>query len=464
MLEEVPKDFVSRANYYQNENDAQGAITGVYAALDRDYFDITYYLLEVLHADYLNGRGSQASVSIVDQVLDAGNIGRVTTSWATLYTCINRANSVLANVPGIENIDPDVKDRILAEARFLRAMAYFNLVRNWGPVPLRLTESTDLSALASPRASVAEVYDQIIEDALIAEADLPETVDHTGRASRWAAKMLLAQVYLTLEQWDESARLSDEVITSGHYSLVEVSESNDFYNIFAVETSSEDIMSMHHSDNRTSALPTYLHRGNTDPYNKQGTGFWAWIPNTDSFIGDSWDDNDLRKSFNLYTYTIKQNGDTVPLPSSSPILFKKFISNPNGRHLYSVPIFRLTEAYLMYAEASAMDEGSPSALALERLNTIRRRAYGHDPYAVSPDDYPSGMNLDAFRDTVIQERAYEFLLERRRWWDLNRTGTVKEAMAAVGKTFIDERYLWPIPDNEINSNPALTPADQNPGY
>jgi hypothetical protein len=64
----------------------------------------------------------------------------------------------------------------------------------------------------------------------------------------------------------------------------------------------------------------------------------------------------------------------------------------------------------------------------------------------------------------MQERAYEFLLERRRWFDLKRTGKAKEAFAAIGKNLIDARMLWPIPENEINNNPAINPEDQNPGY
>ncbi len=111
-----------------------------------------------------------------------------------------------------------------------------------------------------------------------------------------------------------------------------------------------------------------------------------------------------------------------------------------------------------------MADGAPSDLALERLNKIKRRAYGYDPDVVSPVDYASGLGKDAFRDIVLKERGYEFVLEGRRWWDLKRTGRVKEAMLAAGRQFIDARLLWPIPSEEINNNPALTQADQNPGY
>src|SRR5690606_37402409 len=122
------------------------------------------------------------------------------------------------------------------------------------------------------------------------------------------------------------------------------------------------------------------------------------------------------------------------------------------------------EAFLFYAEAACRAEGGPSALALERLNTIKRRAYGYALDTPSPVDYPAGMGEEAFVYAVLQERAYEFLIERRRWWDLKRTGKAKEAFAAIGKTLIDERLLWPIPEDEINNNPAIGQEDQNLGY
>ena len=465
MLEEVPKSFISRANFYKNESDAQAAIRGAYSSFDVDYYGTTYYLFVVLHSDYANGRGSQAPISIFDKVLDQTNIDRAAVNWSTLYAAINQANSVLGNVPNITKIGDDVKSQILAEAHFLRAMAYFNLVRGWGAVPIKTTESADISSIAGVREPESKVYELIIEDALAAEKDLPESVgDQTGRASKYAAKMLLAQVYLTLEKWSDAATKANDVITGGHYSLVPVNKPDDFYNIFATVTNSEDIMSVHHSETRESQIPTYMHRPNTPPYNNSSNGYFAWLPNMSSFIGNSWNGKDLRKSFNLYKKYLGPDGDSISLPPASPILFKKFIKSPDGFGVYSVPIYRYSEAFLIYAEASCMADGTPSSLALERLNMIKRRAYGYDPTAASPVDYPAGMSKDAFRDAVLNERGYEFLLEGRRWWDLKRTGRVKETMQAAGKNFIDYRLLWPIPSNEINNNPSLTQADQNPGY
>lgn len=464
-LEEVPKNFISKANFYETEADAQAAIRGAYSSFGTDYYGITYYLFITLHADYATGRGSQAPISLFDRNLDQTNIDRSSANWALLYQQINQANSVLANVPQITKMGDDVKKRILAEAHFLRSMAYFNLVRGWGAVPIKTNESADVSAIAGLREPVAKVYELVVADALAAEKDLPETVgDQTGRASKYAAKMLLAQIYLTQEKWTEAAAKANDVIAAARFSLVPVKKQEDFYKIFATVTNSEDIMSLHHSDTRQSAIPTYEHRPSTPPYNYSSGGNFAWLPNMASFIGASWNDRDLRKSFNLYTKYVNAAGDSISLPAASPILFKKFITSPQGFGNYSVPIYRYTEAFLIYAEASDMATGAPSALALERLNMIKRRAYGYEPAVASPIDYPAGMSKDAFRDAVLNERGYEFILEGRRWWDLKRTGRVKTAMLAAGRTFSDARLLWPIPIEELNNNPALTQADQNPGY
>ena len=344
-------------------------------------------------------------------------------------------------------------------------MIYFELVRGWGPVPLRIEESIGLNGKDIPRSTEREVYDLIIQDALKAEQDLPESVGSmTGRPSKWAAKMLLAQVYLTLEDWSKAAEKANDVINSGMFSLVLVNKPDDFYNIFHAETHSEDIMSVHHSELKQSGLPTYLHHANSYPFNYNSDGYYAWIPITkgNSIIGDSWDNNDLRKKFNLYSKYLDQAGDSVSLPSTGPVLFKKFITDNKGMSTFSVPIYRYTEAFLIYAEAACMAEGVPSSTALERLNMIKRRGYGYPPEVASPVDYPSGMSKEEFRDTVLKERGYEFLIERRRWWDLKRTGKAKEALEAVWGNFNDSRLLFPIPDNEMISNSLI--GNNNPGY
>lgn len=465
-LTETPRNIVTKNNYYRTEADAQAAITGAYSAIGSDYFGITYYLMEELHADYLTGRGTQAPISSVDMLLNQMSIDRCGQCWESFYKCINRSNAVLDNVTPMD-ISDALKRRILAEARFLRAMSYFNLVRAWGDVPLRLHEIVDESTLAAPRAPVADVCRQIEEDLLIAENDLPDDVGrNTGQASRWAAKMLYAQLLLAQERWGECADKCLQIIAANKFALVPVEVESDFYNLYNDDSSVEDIFSIHHSITKRAEITFYLHAPATPPYNYSGSeGVYAWLPNTKgaSIIGDSWDDRDLRKSFNLYKQYQNEQGEWVD-NTVNPVLFKKFITTKEGTAINTVPVYRYAEALLMYAEAACMAEGSPSPQALERLNQVRRRAYGYPAAAPSKIDCPAGMSCAEFRDAVLRERAYEFLLERRRWWDLKRTGKIKEAFAAIGKNYIDERLLWPIPLAEIQNNPMIDYKDQNPGY
>lgn len=462
-LIEEPKDFISSSNFYKTADNAESAVLGIYSIASATPF--RYQLLE-LHSDIATGRGSWSSLNIFNQVLDQTQIGRVRDYlWNPIYSMISRSNDVLSKVPPI-NMDETKKKNLLAEARFLRSLGYFDLVRGFGPVPIRTEPIENLSQISAPRAPIQEVYNLIIEDLKIAENDLPNSVGaNTRRASKWAAKMLMAQVYLTQEKWVEAATKAEEVINSGQFQLVQITQAVDFYKIFAVNTSVEDIMSIHFSAIQQDDYPLTLHQPNIPVYNNSSTGFFTTLPVTKTIIGAAWDNNDLRKSFNLYTEYKNASGVITQLPSLTPILFKKFIATTNGIRSNSRPLLRYAEAFLIYAEAKTMNDGIPSALALERLNMIKRRGYGKDLNTPSTIDYPAGMTKDQFRDAVIKERAYEFINEQRRWWDLKRIGKAKEFIdAATGISFNNFRLLFPIPQEEINNNPMLSQSDQNPGY
>ncbi|MCB0493305.1 MAG: RagB/SusD family nutrient uptake outer membrane protein [Cyclobacteriaceae bacterium] len=463
VLEEVPQDFVSSANFWQRAEDAETAVKGIYSVDLTDPYNDQF--LE-LHSDFATGRGSWASISFWDKGFDNTHIGRSDSYWwERPYRAINRANGAIANIPNID-MDEDSKKSLIAEALFMRAWNYFNLVRAFGAVPLRLEPTEDLSAVDVPRTPETTVYAQIIEDLTVGETDLPNSQgNNTRRPSKWAAKMLLAQVYLTMENWSLAATKAEEVINSGEFAIIPVSTSDDFYDIFAKRPTTEDVMSIHYSSTITDSYVYTLHRGNIPEYNNNTSGFYTTLPVTTTIIGAAWDNNDLRKGFNLYTKYVNKSGNLVNLPSSTPVLFKKVIAQPDGTRSNARYYLRFTENYLIYAEAAAMAAGAPTAQALEYLNIIRRRAYGHDPFAPSVDDYPGGMTLTQFRDAVILERAYEFINEQRRWWDLLRTGKAKDAIeAAFGVTFNEARLKWPLPLDEINNNGAISQTDQNPGY
>jgi hypothetical protein len=114
-----------------------------------------------------------------------------------------------------------------------------------------------------------------------------------------------------------------------------------------------------------------------------------------------------------------------------------------------------------------MASNGPTAEGIEALNKVHRRAYGKDPKVASDVDFKiDDYDKNTFQDLVLQERAYEFIFEGKRWYDLKRTGKAAEVfLATKGITIAEKAYLWPIPDSEMNFNKALDPAkDQNPGY
>jgi len=284
----------------------------------------------------------------------------------------------------------------------------------------------------------------------------------------WAAKTLLADVYLTRADWTNARAKADEVIQSGAYSLVSVTQAADFEKIYSADviTSSEDVFSIKFSRTLGVILPPFYHPANSLNASGGFGTFWG-VPGYPLLA--QWDSNDLRKTFDLYTKYPDKSGNIVPNDPSRPIRFGKF-KDPKAQsvtgHGNSYPVYRYPDALLIYAEAASEENGGPTDLALERLNMVHRRAYGYNPSTPSPVDFSlTGQTAESFRNLVLTERAYEFLCEGKRWHDLIRTGTVQETIkAAKGIDVATAHLLFPIPKQEIDNNPDISPADQNPGY
>jgi hypothetical protein len=185
-LEEVPKDSVSPVNFYQTAEDAVVAVNGAYAALNvNDYYSRYWITSSALPADGSFTRlGSSSDRAVIIQLNDAGMLTSPRyniATWGAVWQAINRANAVLDNVPEID-MDANLKARVLGEAKFLRALTYFNMVRRWGGVPIILNEvrSSDISELQVPRNTVEEVYTQISADGTVAMVDLPLKSEYSG--------------------------------------------------------------------------------------------------------------------------------------------------------------------------------------------------------------------------------------------------------------------------------------------
>lgn len=147
--------------------------------------------------------------------------------------------------------------------------------------------------------------------------------------------------------------------------------------------------------------------------------------------------------------------------------FKDAAAPSSAAHGNDLPIYRFADALLIYAEAASQANGGPTALAVERLNQVHRRGYGVSSTTANATlDYKlANYNAATFRDLVLTERAYEFMSEAKRWFDMKPLGKVKELVkASRGVDVADLHLLWPLPVQEIDKNPDIEPGNQNPGY
>ncbi len=462
-LDEVPKDKLSDANFYSNIEEVESAVTAIYAPIRTLYSSPVYTMQIEINADYAYGRGSTFPIGGEYTGLDATNIARVGIVWDGFYRAIGFANVAIEKIPEIE-AEESVKNALISEARFLRAYSYYQLVRNWGAVPLRLTTGGEDIG----RTNESEVYEAIISDLKVGENDLPSTPRQNGRPTKWAAKSLLAEVYLTMEEWELARDKADEVIKSNQFSLVEVSVANDFDNIFgaSADGTSEEIFYLKYSHQNGTKWPYFFLWKDVTFSNYGGYVVYSYPDNP--FI-KNWDSNDLRKQWDIFTEYVNKDGDTVQLPSTYPVCFSKYKDTgapSKNQHANDYHAIRYADVLLIYAEAASQAANGPTTEAIEFLNKIKRRAYGYPSSSPSPVDYPDGgWTVESFQDTVLQERAYEFICEGKRWLDLKRTGTVEEVILAHKGKVVNKKMLWwPIPQSEIDTNTLINQENQNPGY
>jgi hypothetical protein len=460
LLEEKPKSL-SVEVFYNTPAEVEAAVNAIYNPLrNSSCMGSLYPAQHEAMPDYGNGRGSYTSISDYAG-LDNTNITRVGQIWDLMYQSIRNANLVIQNAPNGRELTPEAAARYVAEAKFMRAFIYFIMVQNWGGVPLR-TE-LNMTEAAIERSSTDEIYAMIVSDLLEAEQNLPNAAAQPGRPTTWAAKTVLADVYLNREEFAMARDKAKEVIDAAKYSLVPVSVSEDFQKIFGPEvvTTPEEIFYLKYSRQQGFTMVMFAHI-TAAKYHGAG-GYFAHYSDSEAnpFI-KGWAINDLRKSYNLYKWDIGLGPNSV--------LNRKFrdpaATNANGAG-NDYPLYRYADLLLLHAEAESRANNGPTAQAIESLNRVHRRAYGLDPVTPSAIDFNiSDYNADSFLDLVVQERGYETMYEAKRWLDLKRLGRAKSVILEVkGKTVADKMLLWPIPLSELSYNTALDPvADQNPGY
>ena len=472
-LDRAPLDQLTAENFYQNADQVDRAMIGVYTPMQDIEWSGKGWMITEIPSDNSQAGGTDPEFTPIDNFATTADNPPVARYWAMHYRQITLANEVRKRVELSEELEESVKNPFIAEANFLRAVAYFDLVRVYGGVPL-ITEPPVLGEeLFFPRSTVEEVYNLIREDLAFAAEHLPLdwAGSNTGRATKGAALGFLSKVHLTRRNYVEARDAAKGVMDLGIYDLMV-----DYAENFELETGDnnrEAVFQIQFSGcgpwgtgNPLQAFFAPWGEGIT----KDRDGWGSQIPtapvvnNPNTTISDAFETGDLRKDPTIMTpnthyptINASDGGYTYPPAGASAagVNIKKYIvgSGPNICFM-STPlnahIIRYSDILLTYAESIMEIEGgiSSNSLALDAFNEVRERA-GLEPLS----------QID--KEIMLHERRVEFAFEGHRWFDLLRSGRTVEIMTLHGKNPDLNSLLFPIPASEMEVNPKL---EQNPGY
>src|ERR1700743_1184624 len=443
-LTEDPKSEIVTGQFYQTTNDAISAVTAVYSSLNTDpggdfpmYGRQLYFMADSETDDETEGNSaSNPDVRAMGSITYINNNNRILGNWTQHYRGIDWANVAIDNISTMQ-IDTTLRNRLVRESKFIRALLYFNLVRFFGDVPLVLHQATTVSQTNVARTPAADVYAQIIKDLKDAES-LPAgySGNDIGRATSGAARTLLAKVYLTQKDWADAGSKLLEVI-NGPYGYGLFSNYADVCNK-STKNGRDHIFSVQFLSN--SGASNSRDRIMTDVFSGFSTKIPPDLP-ADSSLYKSFAKIDTRKSV---TYFTTLNNPATGLPYKFKYIgLRKFVDTTQLltpiESGINFPVLRYADVLRSYSEA-INEQSGPTADAYNAINLVRERAK-------LPDLTPALSQSD-FRDSVYRERRWEFVQEGQRWFDLARTGNLVQALktvAAKAPAASDKDILFPIP-------------------
>lgn len=475
LLEEVPVSQPSVENSFKTKANAIAAIVGVYSSL---HLEGVYGKSQSLFTTDENNAGSKVPLSGVNlYTFTADNVEVILPIWRDHYKGINRANLAISKIP---SIDMDVTERntLVAEAKFIKALLYFNLIRYYGDVPYKDSETTSLNDLNIPRTPVATIYENIIRDLEYSVVHLKvKTSGLAGHATQDAAKTLLASIYLTrgsmakrdntgngIADFALAARYSKEVIDSNRYRLCNyfpdafiVQNKNNDEIVFDVQFKSPGLgvgntIGINMGIPSTASGVDNLSAGGAQGAIRANPYHQFYYEKADS-IRMQW--TNARILINAATGGFTKVSAISNNPPVSAAKFRRYpVRNPGfvlqtSDYDVNWPIFRYAEVLLIYAEALTETNG-PTQEAIDALNKLRNRARNTNIGGVHRDILPRSLTLQrstglvdltlsnplvstpaAFKNYIILERSRELSAEGKRWFDLVRWGILKSTLRGL---------------------------------
>ncbi len=469
-LDKEPQGDLTQNTFPTTASDALLATNAAYATLRNvGYHSGTFPLLDIMSDDGRKGSNPNDQASTIGPY---DNFGFTTTGyelaswWATLYEGIKRTNVVIEKVSLVE-MDANLRNRYVAEAKFLRGLYYFDLVRAWGGVPMVTTLNPPIKL---ERATTDAVYLQIETDLLAAITDLPEksevATSELGRATKGAAKALLAKVYLFKKDFVNAEKYALEVITSVQYDL-----EPDFIDANGVngEHGIESVFEIGAVGQESSAGNQYANVQGVRGTPNRGWGFNRPSPDLRSSfetgdprlkgtiidLGDVLDGIEIKGDGLTPDVTLDGDGNILETECYNRKVWTPGTDVPSQFN-HNRRLIRYADVLLMAAEA--LNENNKPDQALIYLNKVRERARGGNT-SILPDITTT--DKSALRDIIMIERRHELALEGHRFWDLVRTEKAVQVLGPLGFKS-GQHELMPVPQSEIDiSQGALK---QNPNW
>jgi hypothetical protein len=473
---ETPAPNISDESYFSSDDAAISALIGVYDPLARyESTQIHEWMLGDVVSDDAEkggeGPNDQAYCQELKEFRANSENQLLQARWTDGYIGINRANKLIDGIQGNENITKETQDRVIAEAKFLRAYYHFQLTKVFGKIPV-VTKVLKPSEFNLPQQEIPEVYAAIEKDLKEAAEKLPKKEslkpEDIGRATKGAAQAMLVKMYIFQSKWQEAADLSDKFINGdfGSYQL----EPN-YADIFTSkgENGVESIFEIQYmsvvgdgewgDDNEGTV--TSIFQGTRELYDSNGdiVSGWGWgfdLP-TQNLV-DEYEAGDLRKDATILDdHTIvfagtadeeeicTQHINSIGYSDKVYHSLKYYIPSSERNDMSDSPanwrVIRYADLLLWNAEAKAHIGGDWKT----PLNQVRIRA------GLANTVNPDGISA------VAHERRVELAMEGHRYWDLVRTGKAVDKLGANGYT--DNKKFLPLPQKEIALNPNLV---QNP--